>query len=117
MLMRKTSAPALNRRAIMAASEEDGPNVATILARRNRLMTCVSFFAAVCWSRRRRHRRPLGGGRRALRQGPGRLLFGAVGQLHGPGALFTGIDLEEAGLVEAARQAILGAANGEFLLA
>jgi len=37
--------------------------------------------------------------------------------LHGPGALLAGIDLEEAGAVETARQAILGALDGEFLVA
>ena len=41
----------------------------------------------------------------------------AFGQLHGPGALLAGIDLEEAGAVETARQAILGALDGEFLVA
>ena len=46
-----------------------------------------------------------------------RLLFAGFGQLHGPGALFAGIDLEEAGAVETARQAILSALDGEFLVA
>ena len=46
-----------------------------------------------------------------------RLLFAGFGQLHGPGALLAGVDLEEAGAVEAARQAILGALDGEFLVA
>src|SRR5215831_4938213 len=41
-----------------------------------------------------------------------RLLVG-IGQLHRPGALVTGVDLEEAGAVEAARQAVLGALDGE----
>src|SRR5207244_1512426 len=45
-----------------------------------------------------------------------RLLVG-FGQLHGPGALLAGIDLEEAGAVEPARQAILGTLDGEFLVA
>ena len=44
-------------------------------------------------------------------------LFVGFGQLHGPGALFAGIDLEKAGAVETARQAILGALDGEFLVA
>jgi hypothetical protein len=43
-------------------------------------------------------------------------LFVGFGQLHGPGSLFAGVDLEEAGAVEAARQAILGALDGEFLV-
>src|SRR6185312_15980975 len=38
MLMRNTSAPASNRRLIIALSEEAGPSVARILIRRNRLM-------------------------------------------------------------------------------
>jgi hypothetical protein len=33
--------------------------------------------------------------------------FRGVGELHRPGALLAGVDLEEAGAVEAARQAIL----------
>src|SRR5258708_25816241 len=41
MLMRKTSAPASNRRRIIALSEEAGPRVARILMRRRRLMACV----------------------------------------------------------------------------
>ena len=45
-----------------------------------------------------------------------RLLVG-VGQLHGPCPLFAGIDLEEAGAVKAARQAILGALDRELLVA
>src|SRR5581483_2784924 len=51
--------------------------------------------------------------RDALRR---RLLVG-IGQLHGPRPLLAGIDLEEAGAVEAARQAILGALDREFLVA
>jgi len=43
-------------------------------------------------------------------------LFVRFGQLHGPGALLAGVDLEEAGTVETARQAILGALDGEFLV-
>ena len=38
MLMRKTSAPAMNSRSIMAGSDEAGPSVATILVRRWRLI-------------------------------------------------------------------------------
>src|SRR5665213_2338118 len=38
ILMRNTSAPASNRRRIMALSEEAGPSVARILMRRRRLM-------------------------------------------------------------------------------
>src|SRR6185437_471928 len=116
--MRNTSAPAANSRAIMGASEEAGPSVATILARRNRLISKVSFFAA--FGRRCRRRgagRPLRGRRRARGQGPCWFLLGAVGQLHRPGALLAGVDFEEAGLVIAARQAVLAAANRELFLA
>jgi hypothetical protein len=37
--------------------------------------------------------------------------------LHGPGTLLAGVDLEKAGAIETARQAILGALDGEFLVA
>src|SRR4029079_19000849 len=50
--------------------------------------------------------------RHALR----RLLVG-FGQLHGPCSLFAGVDLEKAGAVVTTRQAILGALDGEFLVA
>src|SRR6266851_4462072 len=40
ILMRKTSAPASNRRRIIALSEDAGPSVARILIRRRRLMAC-----------------------------------------------------------------------------
>src|SRR6202158_1080292 len=43
ILMRKTSAPASNRRRIIALSEDAGPSVARILMRRRRLM---AFFRA-----------------------------------------------------------------------
>ena len=43
------------------------------------------------------------------------LLVG-FGQLHGPCSLFAGVDFEEPGAVVAARQAILGALDGEFLV-
>src|SRR6202011_1442236 len=48
---------------------------------------------------------------------PLRRLFAGFGQLHGPGALLAGVDLEESGAVETARQAVLGALDGEFLVA
>src|SRR6516225_6835196 len=44
MLMRKMSAPASNRRRIIARSEEAGPRVARILIRRRRLM---AYFQTV----------------------------------------------------------------------
>src|ERR1700716_3480538 len=40
ILIRKTSAPASNRRRIIALSEDAGPSVARILMRRRRLMAC-----------------------------------------------------------------------------
>src|SRR5438874_12125143 len=40
ILMRKTLAPASNRRRIIALSEDAGPSVARILMRRRRLMAC-----------------------------------------------------------------------------
>src|SRR5476651_1711597 len=46
ILMRKTSAPASNRRRIIAASEDAGPRVARILIRRRRLMVCFRALAA-----------------------------------------------------------------------
>src|SRR5260370_26358081 len=46
ILMRKTSAPASNRRRIIALSEEAGPSVARILIRRRRLMACFRVPAA-----------------------------------------------------------------------
>ena len=55
--------------------------------------------------------------RRARRQRPLLRAFRGVGELHRPGALLAGVDLEEAGAVEAARQAILGALDGELLVA
>src|SRR3989304_539188 len=116
MLMRNTSAPALNSLPIMAALEEAGPRVATILARRNRLMSCVSSSAVVGWRRGRRDARLPRGARRAGLQRPVGGLLGAVGQLHRPGALLAGVDFEEPGAVIAARQAVFGAANGELLL-
>ena len=54
MLMRNTSAPAWNSRAIIARSDEAGPSVATILVRRRRLI--VRGF---------RVREKVAGGRRA----------------------------------------------------
>src|SRR5437773_277520 len=46
ILMRKTSAPASNRRRIIGLSEEAGPSVARILIRRRRLMACFRAPAA-----------------------------------------------------------------------
>src|SRR5262245_23907222 len=73
MLMRKMSAPASNRRRIIALSEEAGPRVARILIRRNRLMAYfqaqgqarlaggqarrAAYHPAGCWANRERRRR------------------------------------------------------------
>ena len=78
----------------------------------------VSWLGASGRRRRQRRRRARGvrSGARGGQRPVGRLL-GGVGQLHRPGALLAGVDLEEAGAVIAARQAVLGAADGEFLLA
>src|ERR1700722_3763697 len=46
ILMRKTSAPASNRRRIIALSEDAGPSVARILIRRSRLISCFRELAA-----------------------------------------------------------------------
>src|SRR5262249_61319207 len=40
-----------------------------------------------------------------------------VGELHGPRALLAGIDLEEAGALEATGETVLDPADGEFLVA
>ena len=120
MLMRNTSAPASNSLRIIALSEEAGPSVATILMRRRRLIASGRRLAdgsAPGLDRLEPAPGPPGPtvpGMPGTRCGG---LFAGFGQLHGPGALFAGIDLEEAGAVEAARQAILGAADGEFLVA
>src|SRR5215470_28663 len=151
MLMRKTSAPARNRLAIMLRSEEAGPRVATILVRRRRRIRarsvyvesktrgdalwilCLVAFSAenrkstfpenalIAASGRRRRLAGPAGHRRRLQHGHARLqwlhwrLVCRFGELDGPGRLVAGIDFEEAGAVVAARQAIVGAADGEFL--
>src|SRR4249919_2712641 len=69
ILMRKMSAPASNRRRIIALSEEAGPRVARILMRRSRLIAWVRalWLAAdqtrpeashpACWAGLERYRR------------------------------------------------------------
>src|ERR1700677_971024 len=67
--------------------------------------------------RRRRGPRTRGrAGRLAGRNRPLRRLAG-LGELHRPGLLFAGIDLEEAGAVESAGKAIAGTPDGELLVA
>src|SRR5216684_3175108 len=65
---------------------------------------------------------PAGAGRRLRRrdarlQGRLRGELGRFGELHGPRRLLGGIDLEKPGAVEAAREAIGCALDGELLLA
>src|SRR4051812_18158495 len=61
--------------------------------------------------RRRLHQRHAGLERLLRRR------FGGFGELHRPGRLLGCVDLEEAGAVIAAREAIFGAADREFLVA
>src|SRR5215207_7239264 len=65
--------------------------------------------------------RRVGGRRRdqwcVLRQRTLRRLIHRFSELHGPGVLLRGVDLEEPGAVIAAREAILDAANGELFFA
>ncbi len=96
ILMRKTSAPSMKSRSIVPGSEEAGPSVATILVRRCRLIGS----GAPCrgWRRDRR----------------GLSLFG---ELNGPVFLLAGIDFEETGAIEAARETIRDAFDGELFFA
>src|SRR5450755_4930632 len=83
--------------------------------RRSWCVACVSLRA-----RRRRGARAGAGGWRSqggLARGAGTLALTGLGQLHRPGLLLAGIDFEESGAVEAAREAIPGAADGELLFA
>src|SRR5712692_8965251 len=137
MLMRKTSAPASNNCAITVCSDEAGPSVATILVRRSRLMpgsvpppragegrvgACAGRSSRL-WPRldRGRRRRDAlgrrGDQRRERRQRPLRRLLGRLGELHRPRTLLAGVHLEEPGLLEAAGEAVLDAADGELLVA
>src|SRR5690349_4943569 len=113
MLIRNTSAPASNSLRIIALSEEAGPSVARILIRRRRLIAGsrslrharrAGWRIGQSWQIRAARSDRAGNARHALRG----LLIG-FRQLHRPGALLGGIDLEEAGAVKAARQAILRA--------
>src|SRR5450756_2424981 len=118
MLMRNTSAPASNRRRIIALSEEAGPSVARILMRRRRLMAWLRALRLAADPARSR---PAGWRCPECSRDPrhplGRLLLIGLGQLHGPGALLAGVDLEEAGTVETAGEAIVGSLDGELLVA
>src|SRR5208282_3064391 len=101
MLMRKTSAPALNRSATTARSAEAGPRVAMILTRRLRRITNVlSFlfgliFSFVVFARAgvRLHCAL------SIERG-GRSRVGGIGELNGPVlGVLAGVDLEEAGAI------------------
>ena len=116
MLMRKTSAPAWNRLAIMLRSEDAGPRVATILVRRRRRISFGFAAAGAGGAGRPRGRRRLQH-RHARLQRLHRHLIGRFGELDRPRRLVAGVDLEEAGAVVAARQTIVGAADGELLVA
>src|SRR5882724_5146000 len=76
--------------------------------------------ASVTASRRRRRRARPAGGRRRLKHRNARLqglhgrLIGRFGQLDGPRRLIAGVDLEKSGAIIAAREAIVGAADGEL---
>src|SRR4030088_1662627 len=89
ILMRKTSAPASNRRRVIALSEDAGPSVARILMRRRRLIACLRARRRP--ARRIRHARkasgPAGINRSRHTRHPLPGLFAGFGQLHGPGAL------------------------------
>ena len=122
ILMRNTSAPASNSLRIIALSDDAGPSVARILMRRSRLIA----WAPGGWRQTRSAWRigqagnPAGAARSHRSRNSRHALRGLLvgfGQLHGPCSLFAGVDLEEAGAVVAARQAILGALDGEFLVA
>src|SRR4051812_14569449 len=82
---------------------------------------CGEDVSSIGCSRNERRSLPSGCGQWNVRcarcAGLARTLFGGLGELHGPGALLAGVDLEEAGAVEAARKAILGAADGELFVA
>src|SRR5688572_14771081 len=80
---------------------------------------CGEDVSSIGCSRNERRSLPSGCGQWNVRRAAGlaRSLFGGLGELHGPGALLAGVDLEEAGAVEAACKAILGAADGELLVA
>src|SRR5580698_8305761 len=119
MLMRNTSAPASNNRAMTAWSEEAGPSVARTLVRRCRLI-------AVSWSLVSAGRRGWGlgagagrrrGQRTAGRQWLGRRLLGGFGELHRPGALLGGVHFEEPSPVITMGETVADAADRELLVA
>src|SRR5665647_358872 len=66
ILMRNTSAPASNRRRIIALSEDAGPSVARILMRRRRLMACFRALRLAADQTRPEASRPANWAGRAL---------------------------------------------------
>ncbi len=111
MLMRKTSAPAANRAAMVLRSAEAGPRVAMILTRRRRDLQWRSSH-----DRRRSPPRSFFrlAGTASRRRSSGVRL---VGQLHRPAlGVLAGVDFEEAGSVEAAHKAILPAVDLELAI-
>ena len=93
----------------MSELDDAGPSVATILARRRRLMVwCFRTEAVTAWSvgaraSGARRQRPVS----AARPRP---------SMNCPLWWFAGVDLDETGAVIAARQAVVGPANGELFL-
>src|SRR5262249_53588408 len=77
--------------------------------------------ASVAASGRRRRLARAAGGRRSLQHRDARLqrlhrrLFGRFGELHRPGGLIAGIDLEESSAIIAAGETVVGASDGELL--
>src|SRR5579884_2321334 len=113
MLMRNTSAPAVNSAAIAARSEDAGPRVATILVRRCRLIAPgfrlgAATGATGCQAPRELACRAGSAGGPPLRR---------LRQLHRPGLLIPGVDFEKAGPLIAASETISRAADREFLVA
>ena len=116
--MRKTSAPAANSRPMTAAVRRGraqrrhdlGPPLPP-----HRLWLpggAVGADGAGARAGGWRRAQRIAGRQRLLRR-----LLARFGELHGPGALLAGIDLEKAGAVVAARQAIADAADRELLVA
>ena len=112
----------LEQPAMTARSDEAGPSVATTLVRRCRLIGLVVPGSAMPGGRAA----GVGGGADAGARWTSGLPGGGAwtdgcsaefGQLHRPGALLAGIDLEKAGAVITVRQTIADAANRELLVA
>src|ERR1700761_6783223 len=110
ILMRKTSAPAANKAAMVLRSAEAGPRVAMILTRRRRACTCglpdSAALEATLMSRL--------AGRASRGRGSG---VGLISQLHRPAfRIFAGVYFKEPGPVETAREAVLPAVDLELAI-